>query len=101
MADVYFMPSVSEPFGLTALEAVQSHVPGVISLQSGAAEVIKASLQADFWDTDKYANYIYALLKYDALHKEISEKAKHSLTDLTWKQAAEKILAIYSELITN
>jgi glycogen synthase len=101
MADVYFMPSVSEPFGLTALEAAQAHVPGVISSQSGAAEVIKASLQADFWDTDKYANYIYALLRYNALHKEITERAIHNLTTLTWREAADKILALYTGLSTN
>jgi glycogen synthase len=101
MADVYFMPSVSEPFGLTALEAAQSRVPGVISSQSGVAEVMKASLQADFWDTDKYANYIYALLKYDALHQEISENARQDLTSLTWREAAGKILDIYTELNNN
>ena len=101
MADVYFMPSVSEPFGLTALEAAQFGVPGVISSQSGVAEVLRGSLQADFWDTDKFANYIYALLRYKALAKEIAEKAKADLTQLTWGHAAKKILEIYSTLTEN
>jgi glycosyltransferase involved in cell wall biosynthesis len=99
MADVYFMPSVSEPFGLTALEAAQHHVPSVISAQSGVAEVLKSSLKADFWDTDKYANYIYALLKYNALGNELSEKAAKELEGLTWGHAAEKILNEYQHII--
>lgn len=98
MADVYFMPSVSEPFGITALEAAQHHVPGVLSTQSGAAEVMRASLKADFWDTDKYANYIYALLKYDVLNQELSENAKAELDYLTWAHAAEKIWSVYQQL---
>jgi len=101
MADVYFMPSVSEPFGLSALEAVQFNVPGVISKQSGAAEVIKHTLQADFWDTDKYANYIHALLKYGALKTELTEKAQSELKELTWEHATDKVLKIYDEVINN
>jgi glycogen(starch) synthase len=100
MADVYFMPSVSEPFGLTALEAAQHHVPTVLSSQSGAAEVMKSSLQADFWDTNKYANYIYALLKYNALYHQLSENASHDLQSLTWEHAAEKIWRVYHQLYT-
>lgn len=95
MADVYFMPSVSEPFGLTALEAAQYKVPSVLSAQSGAAEVMKSALKADFWDTDKYANYIFALLKYNALHKNLSEQAMRELDELTWKHAAEKVKRVY------
>jgi glycogen synthase len=96
-ADVYFMPSVSEPFGLTALEAAQHYVPTVLSTQSGAAEVMRASLKADFWDTDKYANYIFALLKYDALKQTLSGTANQELNHLTWEHAAEKILNVYHQ----
>lgn len=99
MADVYFMPSVSEPFGITALEAAQHRVPGVLSMQSGAAEVLKASLKADFWDTDKYANYIYALLKYNVLNNELSEHAKAELDHITWDHAAQKIWDGYQQLL--
>ena len=101
MADVYFMPSVSEPFGLSALEAVQFNVPGVISKQSGAAEVVKHTLQADFWDTDKYANYIHALLKYSALKAELTDQAQKELEELTWERASDKVLKIYDEVIKN
>jgi glycogen synthase len=99
MADVYFMPSVSEPFGLTALEAAQHQVPSILSNQSGAAEVIKSSLKADFWDTDKYANYIYALLKYNNLGKELTKNASHELRELTWENTAKKILENYGEMM--
>lgn len=100
MADVYFMPSVSEPFGLSALEAAQHLVPGVLSKQSGAGEVISDALKADFWDTDKHANYIYALLKYDVLHKTLAQKANEQLSSLTWETAAKKVNALYGELAT-
>jgi glycogen(starch) synthase len=98
MADVYFMPSVSEPFGLTALEAAQYKIPSVISKQSGAAEVLSSSLKADFWDTDKYANYIYALLKYNVLSNTLSRQAEGELHTLTWAHAAKKIKSVYSTL---
>jgi glycogen(starch) synthase len=100
MADVYFMPSISEPFCLNALEAAQHHVPSVLSTQSGAAEVMKASLKADFWDTDKYANYIYALLKYGTLNQQLSESAKAELDGLTWDHTARKIFNVYQQLFT-
>ena len=100
-ADVYFMPSVSEPFGLTALEAAQHFVPSVISSQSGAAEVLKSSLQADYWDTDKYANYIYALLQYNALHQNLSHEAHEEIKGFTWQHAADKVCAIYNQLCHN
>jgi len=98
MADVYFMPSVSEPFGLTALEAAQHFVPGVLSRQSGASEVLTASLHADFWDTDKHANYIYALLKYNKLHDELGKKSNDQVKSITWDAAADKIYKEYEKL---
>jgi len=101
MADVYFMPSVSEPFGITALEAVQHHIPSVLSNQSGVGEVIRASLHADFWDTDKYANYLYALLKYDALGHTLSMQAAEELNSLTWEHTADKIWNIYQGILAN
>jgi len=100
MADVYFMPSVSEPFGLTALEAAQFGVPGVLSRQSGAHEVLPA-LTADFWDTDKYANYIYALLQYNALHDDLARRSREMASRVTWDAAAAKIAQIYRSLILN
>ncbi|MBK7651205.1 MAG: glycosyltransferase family 4 protein [Flammeovirgaceae bacterium] len=101
IADVYFMPSVSEPFGLTALEAAQHFVPSVISSQSGAAEVLKSSLQADHWDTDKFANYMYALFQYKALRQHLSHEAHEELKGITWQHAADKIYGIYNQLSYN
>jgi glycosyltransferase involved in cell wall biosynthesis len=101
LADVYFMPSVSEPFGLTALEAAQHFVPSVISLQSGAAEVLKSALKADYWDTGKYANYIYALFQYKALHQNLSHEAHEELKGITWQHAADKVCRIYNQLHYN
>ncbi len=60
---------------------------------------MKGSLQADFWDTDKYANYIHAILQYPALGKELSERASLELNDLTWDHAAKKIMNVYDTLI--
>jgi glycogen synthase len=96
MADVYFMPSVSEPFGIAALEAAQHEVPSVVSKQSGAHEVMQSGLSADFWDTDKYANYICALLKYSALRNELIKKAQVELKTLTWDHTALKITRLYN-----
>jgi glycosyltransferase involved in cell wall biosynthesis len=96
MADVYFMPSISEPFGLTALEAAQHEVPSIVSRQSGAHEVLTSGLSADFWDTDKYANYIFALLRYSVLRQAMIEKAKVDLKTLTWDHAALKVSRIYN-----
>lgn len=99
MADVYFMPSVSEPFGLTALEAAQHRVPSVLSSQSGASEVLRASLHADYWDTDKYANYIFALLKYNKLSKELSGQSKDDADKHTWDYAVDKMWNAYQQLL--
>src|SRR5690606_28027076 len=100
MADVYFMPSVSEPFGLTAVEAALFGGPGVISRQSGAHEV-RPALTADVWDTGKYANYIYALFQYNALHDALSRRSREMASQVTWDAAAAKIAQIYRGLVLN
>lgn len=96
--DVYVMPSVSEPFGLSAIEAAQRGIPVIMSKQSGAKEVLSNSLVADFWDVDKMAHYILAALSYSALHKTLSEKGKHEIKSLTWDRQAEKIHQTYRAL---
>jgi glycogen synthase len=98
IADVYFMPSVSEPFGLTALEAAQFGIPCVLSEQSGAVEVLSSSLRCSFWDTDAFANFIYGLLVYEPLMKEMSKNAQSEASDATWASAAEKIINLYHSL---
>lgn len=97
--DAYIMPSVSEPFGLSALEAAQYNIPCVISKQSGAAEVMPNTLHADFWDTEKMANYLYASLKYKYLSQTLTEKTKDDLEDINWNTAAVKVMKAYSHLM--
>ncbi len=96
--DVYIMPSVSEPFGLSAIEAAQRGIPVIMSKQSGAREVLGHSLTADFWDVDKMAHFILAALHYRALHKTLSHKGRHEITHLSWDKQAEKMHGIYRDL---
>jgi glycogen(starch) synthase len=95
MGDAYVMPSVSEPFGLSALEAAQFGVPCVISNQSGVAEVLKSALTADYWDTELMASHIISLLNDDSLKKKIVQGAYNDLANSTWDTAAEKVRAVY------
>ncbi len=96
--DVYVMPSVSEPFGLSAIEAAQRGIPVIMSKQSGAREVLGHSLCADFWDVDKMAHYILAALHYHALHRTLSQKGSHEIKSLTWDTQAEKLHKMYAEM---
>lgn len=96
MSDVYVMPSVSEPFGITPLEAIQSGVPVIVSNQSGVAEVLPAAMKVDFWDTDSLANAIYGLIRYQPLAQSVQEKGKNELEGLTWEKAAQQVLSVYS-----
>lgn len=98
-ADVYVMPSVSEPFGLTAVEAAQRGVPVIMSKQSGAAEVLTNSLVADFWDTEKMANLILASFEYPELSNMLSQKGKGEISCLTWQKQAEKVRNVYHSLV--
>lgn len=98
VSDAYFMPSVSEPFGLSAIEAVSQGTASVISRRSGVAEVLTNSLKADFWDTDRFANYLYAILKYPKLKKTIEDRSRKDIEHLTWETTAEKIMNVYSTL---
>jgi len=99
MTDVYCMPSVSEPFGLSALEAAQFGIPAVISKQSGVAEVLKGALKADFWDTERMAGHINALITDDALRERVVQQAALDIEASTWDAAAEKVLHVYEELV--
>lgn len=99
MTDVYCMPSVSEPFGLSALEAAQFGIPAVISKQSGVAEVLQGALVADFWDVDLMAKHINDLLTNDELRAEVVEQAKRDIAASTWDAAAAKVLEIYREVV--
>jgi len=98
MTDVYCMPSVSEPFGLSALEAAQFGIPAVISKQSGVAEVLQAALKADFWDVELMADHIHQLLTDDDLRERVITQAKDDIAASTWDAAAIKVLDVYREL---
>lgn len=99
MADVYVMPSVSEPFGLIPYEAQNMRVPTVISKQTGISEVLMHTLKVDFWDTDEMAHKILALLQYDALHSSIRDQGYLEAKSTLWTIPASKCLNIYRELV--
>lgn len=97
-SDVYVMPSVSEPFGISPLEAMRSGVPTIISKQSGVAEVLKHAIKVDFWDVDALADAIYGLLKYPALSQMAGRCGLDEVNTLKWENAAYKLKQIYEEV---
>ncbi len=99
LSDVYIMPSVSEPFGISPLEAMRSNVPAVISHQSGAAEVLKYALKVDFWDVDAMADDIYALLQYPALAEFATKRGYDEVNDLKWNGATAKLKKVYESVV--
>jgi len=99
LSDVYIMPSVSEPFGISPLEAMRSGVPSVISHQSGAAEVLKYALKVDFWDVDAMADDIYALLTYPALQKFAASQGYGEVNELKWNGAMAKLKTVYESIV--
>lgn len=99
MSDVYIMPSVSEPFGISPLEAMRSNVPSIISHQSGAAEVLKYALKVDFWDVDALADDIYALLTYPALADFATKQGYDEVNELKWNGATAKLKTVYESII--
>lgn len=101
MSDVYIMPSVSEPFGISPLEAMQSNVPVIISKQSGVAEILTHAVKTDFWDIDAMADAIYGILNYPALERMIIKNAKEEVISLKWDNSAKHVRDIYYRVIGN
>jgi glycosyltransferase involved in cell wall biosynthesis len=101
MSDVYIMPSVSEPFGISPLEAMQSNVPVIISKQSGVAEILTHAVKTDFWDIDAMADAIYGILNYPALAKMFIKKGKEEVIRLKWDNSARHVKDIYDRVIWN
>ena len=99
LSDVYIMPSVSEPFGISPLEAMRTGVPSIISHQSGAAEVLKYALKVDFWDVDALADDIYALVSYPALTSFASKEGYDEVNELKWNGATAKLKKVYESLL--
>ncbi len=101
LSDVYVMPSVSEPFGISPLEAMRSNVPVIISKQSGVAEVLNYAVKVDYWNVDAMADAIYGLIQYPALGKMFAQKGLTEVTSLKWKDAAAKVKSVYQSAIDN
>jgi glycogen(starch) synthase len=96
---VYVMPSVSEPFGITPLEAIQAGVPVIISKQSGVSEVVPDALKVDFWDTDAMSQSICSLLRFRSLSNTLRRKGAQRINSITWESAAKKVKRIYYETL--
>jgi glycogen(starch) synthase len=99
LADLYVMPSVSEPFGIAALEALKHNVPVLISKQSGICEALKNALKVDFWDINQMANKIAAVLKYPPLSKTLRENGRAETEMFRWENSAAKVNEIYRQLL--
>lgn len=101
MADIYCMPSVSEPFGLSAVEAVQYGIPVIMSKTSGAGEVLSGALKLDFWDVEKLASDIEATLYDESLRNRIVEQCAQDLEEISWEKTARKVLKVYRNLLSH
>ena len=99
LSDVYVMPSISEPFGISPLEAMQTYVPSIISKQSGCAEILSYALKTDFWDVDAMADAIYGLLNYPALARVAAEKGHEEVNAIKWVNAAAKVKQVYQSVL--
>ncbi len=99
MADLFVMPSVSEPFGLVPLEALRNDVPVLISKQSGVSEVLNHVLKVDFWDVDEMANKIIAVLKHPPLQTTLREYGNYEVRKFSWQQSAQKCVEVYNSTL--
>jgi glycosyltransferase involved in cell wall biosynthesis len=99
MSDVYIMPSVSEPFGISPLEAMQSNVPVIISKQSGVSEILTHAVKTDFWDIDAMADAIYGILNYPALAKMFIKNGREEVVRLKWDNSARHVRDIYYRVL--
>ena len=98
-SDVYMMPSVSEPFGISPLEAMQCGTPSIISKQSGCAEILDHAIKTDYWDIDAMADYIHAIVKYPAMYKSLRENGLAEIDKIRWEYAGQKVRAIYDKVL--
>ena len=99
ISDVYVMPSVSEPFGISPLEAVRHNTPSIISKQSGVAEVLVNAIKIDFWDIDAMADAIFGLLHYKSISEMFKELGSQELKRLKWEHVAEKLVGTYEKIL--
>jgi len=100
-ADIYVMPSVSEPFGITVLESIGNGTPVLVSKQSGVSEVVQHALKADFWDVNEIANKIISSIRYPVLLQDLIRESKRELPGINWDKSADKCVKIYETLLAN
>ena len=98
-SDVYVMPSVSEPFGISPLEAMQVGVPSIISKQSGCAEILTNAIKTDYWDIDAMADAIYSIITYPAMYQQLKIEGKKEVDEIKWVYAGQKVIDIYNKVI--
>lgn len=98
-SDVYVMPSVSEPFGISPLEAMQVGVPSIISKQSGCAEILDNAIKVDYWDIDALADAIYGIITYPSLYQFMKTEGKAEVDEIKWVYAGKKVIDIYKKLL--
>ena len=101
ISDVYVMPSVSEPFGISPLEAMRSSVPVIISKQSGVSEVLKYAVKVDFWDIEALSDAIYGLINYDGLSRMFRKYGREEVDNLKWDHAAKNVKFVYESVKGN
>jgi glycogen synthase len=97
-SDVYIMPSVSEPFGISPLEAMQVGVPTIISKQSGCAEILNCAIKTDYWDIDAMADAIYSIITYPTLYDFLKLEGKKEVDEIKWEYAGQKVRSIYNRV---
>lgn len=98
-SDVYMMPSVSEPFGISPLEAMQMGVPSIISKQSGCAEILTNVIKTDYWDIDAMADAVYSIINYPAMYTQLREDGLAEVNQITWDKAGAKVIKIYKDVL--
>jgi len=100
-ADLFVMPSVSEPFGLTALESVASGTPAIISKQSGVSETLNHVLKVDFWDVDEMTNQVVSSLRHPSLRHTLRDNGRREVKKVSWDKAAAKTIDVYKQVLNN
>ncbi len=98
-SDLFIMPSVSEPFGITALEAVAAGTPAIVSKQSGVSEALNHVLKADFWDTEEMANQVLSVISYPSLHHTLQANGHTEVKKVSWQAAAAKTIQVYQKVL--
>ena len=98
-SDVYVMPSVSEPFGISPLEAMEMGVPSIISKQSGCAEILNNVIKTDYWDIDAMADAIHSIIAYPAMYESLKNEGIEEMKGITWEKAGQKVIDIYRSIL--